>query len=401
LPLGKELEKGGLMLQPDKGKEEGERIAVGIDPCKEFLQLAILSPGQDVEFRKLPLLPSITEEIAKSTDPARTQIAIESYASYGRLFIHELLQKGYDIREVNPSVSSKLVDLFTEEHSDRRDAETIARALLLIPDLPKVSFSEEKLWLAKLSRLRKKIVKDLNGYLNRLHVALTESYGAVYRRIYRTLWTGKALTFFETYPTINDALGHQRRVRRVLGEKKWELVRQAGQWEEGFYLELLGREVRSLTRVIRVLQATRKEIDEEIKRIGEKDEEIRRLRTFPGIDYVTASTLLGEIGNIERFENEGCLSSYCGVSPVVWQSGTSKIKAKRRKRFSRRLKGVLYFISLSQIRINPESRQYYWRKRREGKTHWQAMNALSRQLIKIIYYMLKNKESYYRKEVVN
>ena len=389
------------MLQPDKGKEEGERIAVGIDPCKEFLQLAILSPGQDVEFRKLPLLPSITEEIAKSTDPARTQIAIESYASYGRLFIHELLQKGYDIREVNPSVSSKLVDLFTEEHSDRRDAETIARALLLIPDLPKVSFSEEKLWLAKLSRLRKKIVKDLNGYLNRLHVALTESYGAVYRRIYRTLWTGKALTFFETYPTINDALGHQRRVRRVLGEKKWELVRQAGQWEEGFYLELLGREVRSLTRVIRVLQATRKEIDEEIKRIGEKDEEIRRLRTFPGIDYVTASTLLGEIGNIERFENEGCLSSYCGVSPVVWQSGTSKIKAKRRKRFSRRLKGVLYFISLSQIRINPESRQYYWRKRREGKTHWQAMNALSRQLIKIIYYMLKNKESYYRKEVVN
>jgi len=389
------------MLQPDKGKEEGERIAVGIDPCKEFLQLAILSPGQDVEFRKLPLLPSITEEIAKSTDPARTQIAIESYASYGRLFIHELLQKGYDIREVNPSVSSKLVDLFTEEHSDRRDAETIARALLLIPDLPKVSFSEEKLWLAKLSRLRKKIVKDLNGYLNRLHVALTESYGAVYRRIYRTLWTGKALTFFETYPTINDALGHQRRVRRVLGEKKWELVRQAGQWEEGFYLELLGREVRSLTRVIRVLQATRKEIDEEIKRIGEKDEEIRRLRTFPGIDYVTASTLLGEIGNIERFENEGCLSSYCGVSPVVWQSGTSKIKAKRRKRFSRRLKGVLYFISLSQIRINPESRQYYWRKRREGKTHWQAMKALSRQLIKIIYYMLKNKESYYRKEVVN
>jgi transposase len=401
LPLGKELEKGGLMLQRDTGKQEGERIAVGIDPCKEFLQLAILSPGQDVEFRKLPLLPSITEEIAKSTDPGRTQIAIESYASYGRLFIHELLQKGYDIREVNPTVSNKLVDLFTEEHSDRRDAETIARALELIPDLPKVSFSEEKLRLAKLSRLRKKLVKDLNGYLNRLHVALTEGYGAVYRKIFRTLWIGKALTFFETYPTINDALAHNRKARRVIGEDKWELIQQAGQWGEGFYLELLGREVRSLARLIRVLQATRKEIDEQIQRIGEKDEEVRRLRTFPGIDYLTASTLLGEIGNIERFGNESCLSSYCGVSPVVWQSGTSKIKAKRRKRFSRRLKGVLYFISLSQIKINPESRQYYWRKRREGKTHWQAMNALSRQLIKIIYYMLKNKEPYYRKEAVN
>lgn len=222
-----------------------------------------------------------------------------------------------------------------------------------------------------------------------------------YWSIFRTLLTGKALTFFETYPTINDALAHPRKARQVLGEAKWELLRQAGQWGEGFYLELLGKEVRSLTRLIRVLQATRKEIEEEIRRIGEKDDEVRRLRTFPGIDYLTAVTLLSEIGDVERFENEGRLSSYCGVSPVMWQSGTSRIKAKRRKRFSRRLKGVLYFISLSQIRINPESRQYYWRKRREGKSHWQAMNALSRQLIKIIYYMLKNKESYDRKEVVN
>ena len=389
------------MLREGTRNDGGGRIAVGIDPCKRFLQLAILSPNRDPEFRKLPLLPSVTEEIAKSADPARSQIAIESYASCGRLLIHELLQRGYDIREINPSVSSKLVALFTEEHTDTRDAESFARALSIIPDLPRVSFTEEKLWLAKLSRLRKKLVKDLNGYLNRLHVALTESYGAVYRGIFRTLWTGKALTFFETYPTINDALAHHRKVRKALGETKWDLIKEAGRWGEGFYLELLGKEVRSLTRLIRVLQATRKELDEEIKKIGGKNEEVRRLRTFPGIDYLTASTLLSEIGDIERFGNEGCLSSYCGVSPVMWQSGTSKIKTKRRKRFSRRLKGALYFISLSQIRINPESRQYYWRKRQEGKSHWQAMNALSRQLIKIIYYMLKNKQSYYRKEAVN
>jgi hypothetical protein len=56
---------------------------------------------------------------------------------------------------------------------------------------------------------------------------------------------------------------------------------------------------------------------------------------------------------------------------------------------------------LSQIRINPESRAYYERKIKEGKTHWQAMNALSRQLIKIIYYMLKNNEPYRREPLVN
>ena len=60
------------MLQDSSGIESGERTAVGIDPCKEFLQLAILSHKKKPEFRKLPLLPSIMAEIAKSTVPERT-----------------------------------------------------------------------------------------------------------------------------------------------------------------------------------------------------------------------------------------------------------------------------------------------------------------------------------------
>jgi hypothetical protein len=71
----------------------GGRTVVGIDPCSEFLQLAILTPNKATEFKKLPLSPSITEEIAKSTDPETTQIAIESYGSYGKLFVYDLLRE--------------------------------------------------------------------------------------------------------------------------------------------------------------------------------------------------------------------------------------------------------------------------------------------------------------------
>jgi len=58
-------------------------------------------------------------------------------------------------------------------------------------------------------------------------------------------------------------------------------------------------------------------------------------------------------------------------------------------------------IGIDPLKLNPESRNYYCRKKREGKTHWQAMNALSRQLIKIIYLMLKNKEKYIRKYLIH
>jgi len=389
------------MLIEEKEYREGERTAIGIDPCKEFLQLAILSPDGKRKFKKLPLSPSITEEISKSTVPERTQIGIESYASYGKLFVFELLKKGYDVREVNPSISSKLTKLITEDHSDCLDAESIAKALVLIPDLPKVSFTEPQLLLSKLSRLRKRLSKDLNGYLNRLHAALTESYGAVYKRLFRSIFSQKALAFFDRYPTINDAFGHKKKVTAALGEEAWELLSQAGKWDQSFYLEYLKVEIRCLIAIIRSLLEAKKELEKKIQEVGTEDEDVRLLRTFPGIDYVTAATLLSEIGSVERFGKESSLSSYCGVSPVMWQSGTSGVKTKRRKRYNRHLKGILFFISLSQIRINPESRDYYWRKRQEGKSHWQAMNALSRQLIKIIYYMLTNRECYRRERIVH
>ena len=388
------------MLKLDLEGFNGGKTVVGIDPCSEFLQLAILAPNKETEFKKLPLSPSISEEIAKSTDPKTTQIAIESYGSYGKLFVYDLLRKGYDVREVNPHISKKLSSLYSEEHSDQKDAESLARALLLIPDLPKISITDKKQWLAKLTRTRSKLVKDLNGYINRLHIALTESYGSVYKRLFRTLSAKKALQFFEDYPTINDSLSDKNAEKR-LKEERWELLKQSGQWEDDFYLETLRTEIRGMIGIFRSISSTKSAIEEQIRAIAEQIEEMRILKTFPGIGGIAGATLLSEIGDIERFGKESNLSAYCGVSPVIWQSGTGRIRTKRRKRYSRRLKGILYFISLSQIRINPESRAYYERKIKEGKTHWQAMNALSRQLIKIIYYMLKNKEPYQRPLRVN
>ena len=160
-------------------------------------------------------------------------------------------------------------------------------------------------------------------------------------------------------------------------------------------------EIRELIEIIRAVNNTKLAIDKRIHETADQIEEMKILRSFPGIGGISGAALLSEVGDIDRFGKESKLSAYCGVSPVIWQSGIGRIRTKRRKRYSRRLKGILYFISLSQIRINPESRAYYERKIKEGKTRWQAMNALSRQLIKIIYYMLKNKTPYQRNQLVN
>jgi transposase len=133
-----------------------------------------------------------------------------------------------------------------------------------------------------------------------------------------------------------------------------------------------------MIKVIRSIDITKLAIEDQIHEIADQVEEMRILRTFPGIGGIAGATLLSEVGDIDCFGQESYLSAHCGVSLVIWQSGTVRIRTKRRKRYSPRLKGILNFISLSQLRINPESKACYQRERKEKKTHWQAMNALSR-----------------------
>jgi hypothetical protein len=52
------------------------------------------------------------------------------------------------------------------------------------------------------------------------------------------------------------------------------------------------------------------------------------------------------------------------------------------------------------IRCVPESRVYYEKKRADGKSHNQAVRALGRHLVRVIWSMLKNKRDYELREVI-
>ena len=101
-----------------------------------------------------------------------------------------------------------------------------------------------------------------------------------------------------------------------------------------------------------------------------------------------ALTILGHSGDFSRFESHDVYAAYCGLAPAVWQSGQSRVYAKRRRRYSRPLRQAFLQLALTQLRLNPESRAYYERKRGEGKPHWVALTALARQLCKKVYKLM-------------
>jgi transposase len=68
-------------------------------------------------------------------------------------------------------------------------------------------------------------------------------------------------------------------------------------------------------------------LDKTIAETAETDayrERVQKLRAFKGIDYVTALSLVVEIGDFRRFPNAGALMSYLGLVPSEYSSGSKR-----------------------------------------------------------------------------
>jgi hypothetical protein len=141
------------------------------------------------------------------------------------------------------------------------------------------------------------------------------------------------------------------------------------------------------------------ELEKHMKKIiGKLD---YKLESLTGIATVTASQIIAEIGDINRFKNADKLARYAGIAPVNFSSA-GKGKDKKSKQGNRTLNGVLYFLAMQQVQLtkgtkqprNPILYEYYLRKISEGKTKTQALICIMRRLVNIIYGMMKNKTEY-------
>ena len=94
------------------------------------------------------------------------------------------------------------------------------------------------------------------------------------------------------------------------------------------------------------------------------------------------------------FASPAALSSYDGSAPTTRQSGTS-IKSKRVSHSgNKRLKRALFLSAFASIRSDPTSREYYGRKRAQGKRHNQALIALAHRRLTVLFAMIRDGSLY-------
>jgi len=114
------------------------------------------------------------------------------------------------------------------------------------------------------------------------------------------------------------------------------------------------------------------------------------LLLFYGVYYgmTEGAERAGEIGTLERFSSEASLALYLGMCPLDNQSGQFH-GTKTPRQVNRRAKAAIMAAVARHIDHVPQSKAYYDRKRSEGKKHNQAVRALGRHLVRVMWSMIK------------
>ena len=120
------------------------------------------------------------------------------------------------------------------------------------------------------------------------------------------------------------------------------------------------------------------------------------LMTIPGISFFSALLIVSEIGEIGRFEGSSSLVGYSGLAPSTHSSGGKTYHGPIMKSGSSYLRWIMGQCTRSHIRAEPDGTvaNFYARIARK-KGDQKAIVAASAKLLKIVYWVLKEKRAYH------
>jgi transposase len=288
--------------------------------------------------------------------------------------------------------------------TDNLDAQSIAEALLLVRE-PSYHPTDrpELIHMRELCRLRERLVRKATqcknqtirnmdvlcrGYTSLFRDILAPSSIAVMKATVRMtklfdIDKENLVKLLEKYMPKSTA--------KIKAEKLYDLFQKVVIPEHMKDICIL--ELHILIQQFELLKQQQKRVEYRIENQIKKID--THLQTIPGIGILTAGVILGELGDLNRFNSPNQLTAYAGLDPSIMESGRSRRTGHISKRGSTMLREALYDAALSASRVNPVCKQFYQRLKAKDKHHKICMVAIARKLLHIAYSVEKKKRDFY------
>jgi transposase len=381
--------------------------SVGIDIAKELhWASAIDAAGNVLLDREVVNTPEDLMRLADELKalPGPVRVGIDVLGGIATLTQAVLLQAGFELVHVSGLSVNRAREgtVGGESKSDPRDARVIADQVRTRRDLRRVEpHTELDVELRLLVSRRRDLSEEQTRRLARMHDLLASIFPELERSIDFTSKAGlRLLSSFVTPAELREP--SPARLRKLFGlTAKRAYVKQlidtarACAQRQSFSLPgeaLSARLIKELAlEALHTLEALAV-LDTEIKQRLARHPDAALIRSLPGMGALLTAEFIAQAGSIQRFKSSDALAAAAGLAPILRQSG--KVRFLRRASGGNKdLKRVFYQSAFASLRC-PQSKLFYVRKRREGKHHHQAVIALARRRINVLWAMLQNRQSF-------
>lgn len=288
--------------------------------------------------------------------------------------------------------------------SDPRDAAVIAELVARRDDLREVHLSADaEAELRLLVGHRSHLVKDQTASIARLRDLLVTIHPGLERVVDPT--NASSLILLTRYVTPGEirAAGagriagwlHRRGVKNPTASHLADAAHEAAIAQ---HVTVPGeRRTASLVKemAVELLHARDrlKTVETEIAELVAAHPDAAVIASLPGMGPALTAEFLAIIGDINRFGSGDALAAASGLTPKLTQSGKVRYSGSATGG-DKALKRVFYQSAFCAIRHDTASRTFYDRKRAEGKRHHQALIALARRRVNVLFAMIRDHQPY-------
>lgn len=387
---------------------------LGIDIAKTNHVASLINNNGDIVIKAIKFTNSkegfnklLTTIQDKLKDLSNIEVAMEATGHYWLSLYSALTDNGFPVSVYNPYQIKSYRGAYNnrKQKNDIIDSIIIADYLRVFGSKDSKLPEDDLLSLKQLTRFRSNIVNNVASLKVQV-IGLLDKVFPEYKKLFCDTFGVTSKQLLLTCPTPDDIIKiSTTKLSNLLSKyskgkfnKDTALhIKDVAKASFGikFTTDACSFEIKQIINQIIFLENQINEVDKQIKELYDKLD--NHLLSVPGIGNTIAPIILAEIGDINNFDKPSKLIAFAGVDPSENQSGNKlSTNDKTSKRGSPYLRHAIYNASLVAISNEPELRAYYDKKISEGKHHFVALAGISRKLLTIIYYILKEDRDYIR-----
>lgn len=377
-------------------------IYVGIDIAKLNHVASAMSADGEIIFKPFGFtndnsgFQKLLDNLS-SLDKEEMLIGMESTAHYAENLTYFLFSRGFNICIINPIQTAALRKTnIRKTKNDRVDTYLIIKALIMDQyrlfsqrDLQSLKLKNLCRFRQKLMKARTKVKIQLVTYVDQLFPELQYFFksGIHIKSCYALLKqcsnpdriANMHLTRL-TNLLYKTSKGHFNKQSAITLK---ELARNS----VGTKNDTLSLQITQSIIQIELFSQQLDEVENTINDIMDSMDSV--IKTIPGIGNLNGGMIIGEIGDIHRFESPCKLLAYAGLDPSVYQSGKFNASNTRMsKRGSKLLRYALINAAWQLTLNNKTFKDYYDLKISQGRGHYNALGHVAHKLVRIIHKIM-------------